>query len=134
MARNEIRIVGLTELKMAIKRNPTKVADEARRFLTHGIATYNRSIIRNPWGILDTGGGAPVQTGSLRDTHIRKVEHFRATIGPNTGTSPYAKYVHGGTRNMKARPWLTYAYTQQKSEIEHLYRAMLNAIVKDLAK
>jgi HK97 gp10 family phage protein len=134
MAKTEITIVGLTELKLAIKRNPQRVVAEARRFLTRGIAAYNRGILRNPWGLLDSGGGAPVATGNLRDTHIRTVEQFKATIGPNLSTAPYAVYIHHGTKKMKARPWLDYAYREKKGEVEQLYRDMLSAIVRDLAK
>lgn len=134
MARTEITIVGLNELKMAIKRNPQRVSTEAKKFLTRGIAVYNRSIIRSPWGKLQGGGGAPVKTGNLRDTHIRTIEQFRATIGPSKQYAPYAVYVHEGTRRMKSRPWLDYAYNSNKPEIENLYRAMLKEIVSDLAK
>lgn len=131
---SEIKIVGLTELKMAIKRNPQRVAAEAKQFLTRGIAAYNRGILRNPWGVLDSSGGAPVATGNLRDTHIRTVEQFKATISPNLNTAPYAVYIHHGTRKMKARPWLDYVYREKKGEVEQLYRDMLKNIVKDLAK
>ena len=135
MARNtEIKVIGLNELKAAIKRNPRKVSLAAKRFLTQGIKAYNEGILRQPWGLLDSGGGAPVKTGNLRDTHIRTVKGFTATIGPSHDIAPYGVYVHRGTRSMKPRPWLDYVYKDKQSDIERAYRVMLKEIVSDLAR
>lgn len=130
----EIRWIGLKELKAAVNRSPQKVLDEARRFLTRGIAAYKRGIIRAPWRIGGTGGGAPVKTGHLRDTHFTRIDALQAVIGPDLQAAPYAKYVHHGTRMMQGRPWLEYVKSTQNPEIENLYRDMLKNIVGDLAK
>lgn len=139
--------IGLKELRAAIKRNPQKVLDEARLFLTRGLAAYKAGIIRDPWRVGGHGGGSPVsndpryprkyqrqRSGNLRDTHITQINGLEGIIGPNLATAPYAKYVHHGTRRMQGRPWLDYVKTTKEREIESLYRAMLTNIVGDLAK
>lgn len=133
MAFEEVKWVGMRELKAAIARNPSVVLDEARKFLTRGLAAYKRGIIRAPWRIGGGGGGAPVRTGNLRDTHITEIGGLEGSIGPNTQAAPYAKFVHHGTRYMQGRPWLEYVRTSKNSEITSLYRDMLKAITGDLA-
>lgn len=132
MAKN-VEWIGLKDLQRAVRRNPRKVLSEARRFLTRGIAEYKRSIIRDPWRIGGTGGGAPVRTGNLRDTHYTQVNRLSASIGPDPFIR-YAKFVHRGTRRMPARPWLDYAKKTKQDAVESHYRQMLKNIVRDLAR
>lgn len=120
--------------KRALKRNPRKARQEALKFLAKGIAVYNRKIIRNPWAIGGSGGGAPVDTGNLRDTHVRTKAtrgSFQAKIEP---TAPYAQFVHEGTSRMQPRPWLEYAKKKGQPEIDKLAKEMLKNITKDLGK
>lgn len=126
---------GITELQAAVRRNPQRVRDEAGKFLTRGIAAYNRVIMRNPWRRGMSGGGAPVKTGNLRDTHRREVRPWDARIYP---TAPYAPYVHGvkgfaRRRSYQLRPWLDFAKETADREVEGYERDMLKAIVDDLA-
>lgn len=125
--------IGLKELQAAIKRNPQRVLSEARTYLTRGIAEYKRGIIRNPWRIGGIGGGVPVRTGNLRDTHHTTISNLSAAIGPDK-FNRYAKFVHGGTRRMQARPWLDYVQREKEGKIEEHYRVMLTNIVRGLAK
>lgn len=140
----EIRIIGLDELKAAIKRSPTTVLNETRKFISQGLAIYKRGINNQPWRVGGTGGGAPVsndpryprknqrsRSGNLRDTHRTNISNLEGRIFP---TAPYAIWVHNGTRRMKARPWLDYVKSTQDREIQKLYRGMLETITKDLAK
>ena len=69
----EVRIIGLRELQLAVRRNPNKVQNEAKAFLSRGLAEYKRGIIRSPWGISSGGGGVPVSTGNLRDQHMTRI-------------------------------------------------------------
>lgn len=131
----ELRIIGLEDFKRAIKRNPRFVVNRVNRYLVQGMAAYNRGILRSPWQLGNTsGGGAPVNTGNLRDTHIRTISRFEARIGPNVARAPYALYVHDGTRRIQARPWLDFVYRTKSREIERYYQDMLKDIVKDLAR
>ena len=143
----EIQWVGLKELRAARARNPQKVLDEARLFLTRGLAVYKAGIIRDPWRVGGRGGGSPVsndpryprkfqrqRSGNLRDTHVTEINGLEGRIGPNLALAPYAKYVHHGTRRIQGRPWLDYVKQTKEGEIEKLYRGMLSNIVGDLAK
>lgn len=143
----EFEIIGIKELREAIKRNPQKVLDEARSFLTKGLSEYKKGIIREPWRVGGFVGGSPVsndprykrkyqkqRSGNLRDTHMTQINGLEGVIGPNLEAAPYARYVHEGTKRMKARPWLDYVRENKQGDIERLYRTMLANIVGDLAK
>lgn len=127
-------MIGLKELKRAVKRNPQKVLTETRNFLSRGIATYKQGIIRKPWEVGSSGGGAPVATGNLRDTHMTKISGLQATIGPNTSAVRYAEFIHKGTSRMKERPWLDHVKKTKEGAIRDLYLKMLKNITTDLAK
>lgn len=128
-------------LQRAIHENPQRVRTEVGKFLVRGIAAYNRVIIRNPWRVGMTGGGAPVRTGNLRDTHLRQIDAFEARIGPDAelgGKAPYAAYVHGieghpRKRAYALRPWLDYAFATADNEIRELEAGLLDTIVRGLA-
>lgn len=122
----------LSALKSAIRRAPANILDEVRNFLVRGVREYNKIIIRNPWRLGGAGGGGvPVATGNLRDTHIRQIDPWEARIAP---TAKYARFVHEGTRFMPARPWLDFAQHAAAGEIDALQRNLLSKIVTDLAK
>jgi hypothetical protein len=132
----EFNKTDLASLSAAVARNPAKVLSETKNFFTRGLAAYNRIIIRNPWRMGMSGGGAPKDTGNLRDTHARVIDTWQARIYP---TADYAPYVHGiqgwpRKRNYQLRPWLDYAYVQAEGEINNLQRDLLNNIVHNLAE
>jgi hypothetical protein len=115
----------LRSLERAIARNPQTVKQEVATFLTRGIAVYNRGIIRSPWRMGMSGGGAPVDTRNLRDTHQREVSAFSARIFP---TAKYADPVH------KGRPWLQHVFDNSTAEINTLQDQLLQNVVTDLAR
>jgi hypothetical protein len=134
-----IDINGIRELEAAIARNPARTHTEIGKFLVRGIAVYNKLILRDPWTVQASGGGAPVDTGNLRDTHIKNIGEMKATIGPNEDAAPYAKYVHGlegypRKRSYRLRPWLDYAYEKGEKEVRELQDILMDNIVSDLAK
>lgn len=121
----EFTIDGLDELKRAVARSPQKVYEETQKFLIRGMAEYKKIVFRRPWRVGMSGGGAPVKTGHLRDTHITQIRPFEASLAP---TADYAEVVH------KGRPWLDYAEISGEQKVRELEIAMLDTIVKDLAK
>lgn len=127
--------VGFKELKAAVKRNPQLVASETKKFMTRGMSKYKRGILNDPWRVGSRGGGAPTDTGHMRDLHVTKVSNYKASIGPNLVATPYARYVHEGTRRgLAARPWLDYVKKRNEHRIQSLYRELLKNITKDLAR
>lgn len=138
-----IKINGVKEFGRAIKRNPQKTIDELGRFFVKAKAKLTATIIRNPWSVGGSGGGVPVDTGALRDSHQSgsKIEKFRLIVGPDERVAPYAKYVHGrgygevnSKTGVKSRPWLNYALNRNEKEIRKLADNMLKNLVKDLAR
>ena len=107
----EFTIEGLQEFEAAVKRNPEFVVKRGNTFLVRSLAEYRKRIVRSPWKFGAPGGGAPVATGNLRDTHQTEVSNLQGRIYP---TAPYAKYVHGiegfpRKRAYQLRPWLDFA-------------------------
>lgn len=127
----EFKTIGIEALKAAISRNPQRVLDAVGVFLARGIASLNRYIIRDPWKMGSSGGGAPVASGNLRDMHTRTFEKWQAKI---TNVAPYAKFVHDGTSRMKARPWLDYSMKSAREEINQLAGQMVDTIANGLAE
>jgi hypothetical protein len=111
-------------LERAIQRNPQVVIVEVGKYLVRGIAVLNRGILRNPWRTGMAGGGAPVRTGNLRDTHSREVSQFSARVFP---IADYAEKVHTG------RPWLDYVFDTSQEELQQLEGVLLDNVTKDLA-
>lgn len=141
MALNENTILefnsdDLNKLRDAVARNPARVLLETKRYLTRAAAAYKRVILRDPWRIGAEGGGAPVQTGNLRDTHVTEIGTWEGRIYP---TAPYARYVHGddgrlrGVRGQQLRPWLDFAMNVADREVQGLEVELLDNVVSDLA-
>lgn len=131
MSQFSIKTVGFKELEQAIKRNPVVARDEFNKFLIRGLAHYKRSILNNPWRMGASGGGAPVDTGNLKNTHKTQIKPFEGSIFP---TVKYAPYVHEGTKRMAGRPWLDYVKEKEDKNIDREAENMLEQIVKKLAK
>ena len=130
-------IKGLKEFIAAIKRNPQFVLDRTNVFLVRGLAEYRKIIWRDPWPMarysVDGGGGAPVDSHNLRDTHKQRVTKLEGRIGPDLSAAPYAGYVHDGTRHMHRRPWLDYAADKARPQIEQHQRDLIDDVIKQLA-
>lgn len=127
---------GFEELQRAIARNPERVVMETSKFLARGLAVYRRIIFNNPWKLGDSGGGAPVDTGNLRQTHAQEIGTWEARIYP---TAKYAPYIHGiegwaRTRSYQLRPWLDYARKEGDPQIHTLEVALLDNVVANLAR
>lgn len=134
MASPIIQTIGFKELQAAIKRNPQTVANESKKFFVRALSKYRKGIQSNPWTVGGSGGGAPVDTRNLVDTHVSTIGRTQASIGPHPQRAKYAKYVHGGTSKMDARPYLDYVKKQNEHRIASLYKEMLKNITADLAR
>ncbi len=66
---------------------------------------------------------SPVDTGRLRASIRTDIRPLTATIAPHTN---YAVFVHNGTRNQRAQPFLTQGLDDALSEI----RAVFNREIK----
>ncbi|MCX6785920.1 MAG: hypothetical protein NTZ18_03670 [Candidatus Komeilibacteria bacterium] len=134
MAEQAVEIVGLKEFQTALARNPQKVLDEVKRFFVRGMAHYRRVVIQTaPWKVGESGGGAPVDTKNLVQSHVTKYNELSATFGPDQQIAPYAKYVHEGTVKMTKRPWLDWAKDRAQEDVLQEAKKLLDTLVKDLA-
>ncbi len=125
-----IKVDGFKGLKKAIRKNPSQVIAYGQEYMRKGLAEYMRTIRGNPWRIGDYGGGAPVDTGNLRDSHLPPIygrweSQIRAN---NVGNADYAQIVHA------KRPWLEYAKEENEVKIKSLQDKLLKEIVTKLAK
>lgn len=125
MANYDIQLIGAKEFEKALMRNPKLVVKEVKNFLQRAMAKYRSGIMNNPWKIGMSGGGSPVLSGHMRDTHIPAIGNWEAKIGPDTN---YAEHVH------KKRPWLEHVFKDKMRDIEKLEDDFLTNIVKDLAR
>lgn len=119
------QLKGIEEFIEAIKRNPMVVKNEIGKFVTRTLATYMRTIKSSPWRMNQTGGGVPVATGNLRDTHLVTSSPWGGFIMP---LAPYAGEVH------QYRPWLDYSFDQNAKKVEELEKQMMDKIISDLKK
>jgi hypothetical protein len=123
----EIR--GLNELRAAIRKNPEQVRKSARNMFNSLKTDYQRVIMRNPWQRGGSGGGVPVDTGSLRDSHRYQVSETQLRINvPDQKADEYGWAVHSG------RPWLDYSQEQTEGQREKAYNKFLEEVTGQLAK
>jgi HK97 gp10 family phage protein len=138
----DIKIIGLQELKQAIRRNPQLVVNEVSKFLVRGRAVYFKNSMSTTWRVGMSGGGAPEgkgrkgkKGGNLRQRHRNLSESkWHIAYGVDKKEVPYAEYVHDGTSKMAPRPWLDYTFDTSARQIEKLQEQLLEAITRDLAK
>ena len=124
----EYEIMGADEFRAALARNAGMVKSEVKKFFVRAMAVYKQTIWNDPWRVGSGGGGAPVMTGHLRDTHRQDIMDWEAVIGPNLDVAPYGEPVH------KYRPWMDYAFKENEEKVDKLADDMLRNLVEDLAK
>jgi hypothetical protein len=122
------------KLKQAILRNPTIVRDRTNVFLVRSQAILKQNINQSPWRIGGRGGGSPVLSGNLKKSHEYQLFPFSLRVTVNEEKSPYAKFVHEGTRKLQSRPWLRYAEIQSEGRINNYAQSLLKEITEDLGK
>lgn len=126
--------ITISQLKTAIARSPLKVKSEANIFLQRGLSEYKRIAVQSaPWRVGGSGGGVPRSTGNLREQHYTKINGFEGRFGVSDKAVRYAGFVHGGTKRMKARPWLEYARTKADGAVKKHYQVFMDNILKFIA-
>ncbi len=78
---------------------------------------------------------APVDTGTMRrHINISQKTPLSVTIAPNTTITPYAEFVHQGTRNMKARPFLEITKETEEKNIKKFFEEAVESFVNNLSR
>ena len=131
----EINEKDLRSLRKAFNNSPDLMRRKGGQLMTRLKANLQQRIIRRPWQVGGLGGGVPVATGALRDSHYYKVSatSMEAGLNPHV-TELYGRYVHDGTSKMEARPWLDYAVEKEESNTNQLVNNFLDDVVQGLAR
>jgi len=131
----KITVKGLNQLRRAFRKNPDYVKRRGLKLMKNIKEKYKNQIIRSPWEVGESGGGVPVRTKALRDSHQYRVSPTRMTAGiPEYKAKEYGIYVHEGTSKMDARPWLDYAHEKLESDREKAFKRFLGDVVNNLAE
>lgn len=82
--------------------------------------------------IITSGTGmwkSPIDTGQMRQGIQSTTGRLRATVKTSMRT-PYAVYVHEGTRKMRARPFFQITADVEKKSIEEFFNKALEKAIK----
>jgi len=126
--------ITVAQLSLALKTAPQEIKNEAQIFLMRGLSEYKRVAVQtSPWKVGQSGGGIPIASGNLREKHYTKISTFEGRFGVSPTSVRYAGYVHGGTRKMKARPWLDYANNKSRAKVEKHYKVFMDKLLSHIA-
>lgn len=135
MAVAEVQFKGFKEFDRALARNPKVIREATGRYFIRAIAVLKSGTKNNPWGVGQSGGGSPVDTGHLRDNgHFTDIKPFVAKYGIDDTRAKYGKYVHEGTKYMIARPWLDNVFRSSQTKLSQLENKLLETVTDNLAK
>lgn len=85
--------------------------------------------------VLTIGGQSrrrtPVRTGRLRASHYERFSNLKGEVGTNTS---YDRYVHWGTRYMKARPYLQEAVEASEPYLNRFFRDAVQNTLNSIGK
>lgn len=121
MAQINVTIKNLPQIRMAFAQAPRLMAKNLQKAIGQSIFTIEReSKLRTP-----------VRTGFLRSSHTTKLSPLRGEVGP---TADYAPFVHGGTRYMRARPFLLQGVQASENNIDGFFRTAVQNTLDKIAR
>jgi HK97 gp10 family phage protein len=110
--------VFLKELQESILRAGVFTAGEVKQVITSGENMFK----------------SPIDTGAMRrGVQMQQTGKLKAIITPSRLT-PYALFVHEGTRFVQARPFFEITAQRHREKIQKFFHNEINAIVKGLLK
>ncbi len=114
-----IQITNLPQIRAAFRRAPQLMTEELNTAIRRSVLEIEGESKKN----------TPVDTGTLRGSTRSIFSNFRGEVGTNVF---YDLFVHGGTRYMKARPYLLQAVQTKEAsvqgEMENAVQRVLNKI------
>ncbi len=133
MANLSIEIKDGTRLLQAFKQAPEKMAKGIQDSVLK-VAVFSSGEVKK---VITTGEDmfkSPIDTGAMRrGIQMSQTGKFQAIIKPSRIT-PYALFVHEGTRFMKARPFFDITARRHKDPITRFFFNEIDAIAKKLLK
>ncbi len=104
------------ELQKAMQKVSVFTAGEVKTVITSGTGMWK----------------SPIKTGAMRrGIQVKEVKPLRAIITPASST-PYALFVHEGTRRMKARPFFEITAKVKGKEVQKFFEAVIVNVIKKL--
>ena len=120
-----ITIKGLNSLKRALVQSPMEVKKE----LSNAVRTATNFI--RPIMVTE----APIKTGLLRRNIYARASGLTGAVGPNLEITPYAYFVHEGTRRIKRKnPFVIRTAQKVEKPVEIIFQNAVNNVVRKIAK
>jgi hypothetical protein len=115
-----VKIKGVSELQKAFAQSPRVFAP-----------IFNRGIQRAVMVLLGTSRErTPIDTGFLRGAGYET--SFEALIGRLSNEAPYASFVHDGTVNMQARPFMDWGVEAGTDQVNEIFERCVEEFKKSL--
>ena len=78
---------------------------------------------------------SPIKTGTMRRMiSIVETRPLKVTIAPNLSVTPYAVYVHEGTRYMRKRPFFDITKRHEEKYLIGFFKKTIEKFAKELTK
>jgi len=118
-----IKVIGLSRITKSFSKAPETIYKELDRTIKTAV-NLTRPIMKRE---------APVDTGKLRRNIYARTKHLMGEVAPNLEVTPYAYYVHEGTRSIKRKnPFVTRTAVKVKPIIEAIFKKSISKITKIL--
>lgn len=121
MAEIEIKITNLAQIKAAFSRAPALMARELDTAIRQTVLSIGGESRRR----------TPVLTGRLRASTYERFSRLRGEIGTDT---QYDRFVHYGTRYMKARPYLKEAVEANQQKTERFFVGAVDRVLSAIGR
>lgn len=116
-----IRITNLSQIRKAFAASPVIMTKNLNKAIRRVVISIQR----------DSVLGTPVDTGRLRSSHYTRFQPLKGEVGTNT---LYDRFVHEGTRFMKARPYMKKAVDKNKSFVDREFKAAVQDTLNEIAR
>lgn len=134
MSNISIKVLNEANVRRAFRLAPKKMT----KGIQHALQVAGAVALGKTKEVITAGTGmwkAPVDTGTMRRlVSIVEKRPLRVTIAPNMGITPYATYVHEGTRYMRQRPFFTITKDRHASEISRVARDEIRKVAKNIIR
>lgn len=121
MADIAIKITNLPQIRAAFRKSPTIMARNLNGAIKKTVLQISRTSRIN----------TPVDTGRLRASTYTKFAPLKGEVGTNTD---YDRFVHDGTKFMRARPYLKSAVDEEAFNTEKFFTEAVDKTLNEIGK
>ena len=116
-----ITISNIGQIKRVFSLAPEKMVRELNIAIKKSVIRIQADSMRN----------TPVKTGRLRASHMSLFENLKGVLQTNTN---YDRFIHDGTRYMKARPYMYNAVQSNKDNTSDYFLTSVEKVLAEIAK